>query len=116
MKKLLCIIVVLLLLCGCSDVIEDSRSTVPPTQPTTEPTAPQLRQIPFLANYVLTGSYREDIRFPQIAVISSTEELNRYYEEYSDIYWLITPHDDLEEGFSDVCARYDEAFFHYKHE
>lgn len=64
--------------------------------------------------YIRTNGGKENVEYPFCVIIRSKEELNRYYEEYKDIYDLErreTVYADSSIGFLDACDQYDDAFF-----
>ena len=60
------------------------------------------QDVGFIAQYIRTNGYHEDVIYPAVTVIDSVEALNSYYEENQDRY-------DLAQW--DVTERYDEAYF-----
>ena len=68
---------------------------------------PTARQRPspvgFVARYIRTDGYHEDVHYPVVKLIRSAEELNAYYEDNAGRYDL--------RGFAPACDRYDEAYF-----
>lgn len=98
MKKVFSLIFasfLLLLLCSC-------------TENTEEPGAELKKEIAFSAQYVRTDGFCEEEQYPQVRVITSKDELDRYNNEYNDLYQL----DHAEElSFKSACQRYDERYF-----
>ena len=73
-----------------------------------------MQEIPYLAKYVSTEGGKEGVEFPNVILIHSVEELERYIEEnraYFDLESRDSPSADAEPGFMDFCIFYDEAFF-----
>jgi hypothetical protein len=60
------------------------------------------QEVGFIAQYIRTNGYHEDVDYPVVTVIESVDALNTYYEENQDRY-------DLAQW--DVTDRYDEAYF-----
>ena len=68
----------------------------------------------YSVQYIRTDGYHEDIVYPVVQIIRSTDELSTYYEEYKDIYYLENPekvYSDTTIGFRDACEKYDDAYF-----
>ena len=68
----------------------------------------------FDAQYIRTNGYMEEMEYPVVRIIRSTDELNAYYEEYKDQYYLERREQifsDTTIGFLDACDRYDEDYF-----
>lgn len=64
--------------------------------------------------YIRTDGYRDGAKFPVVRLIRSLEELNDYYKDNKETFWLERnpdPASDATIGFLDACDRYDEAFF-----
>ncbi len=72
------------------------------------------KKVDFEAQYIRTGLNGEE-DFPICKVIHSVEELNAYYNENKDKYYLDTrrqnPASDSTIGFLDATDKYDEAYF-----
>ena len=71
--------------------------------------------INFEAQYIRTnGGYYADINYPQVIVIRSKQELEKYYEVNREIFDL-ERHDkvysDTTIGFLDACDKYTEEYF-----
>ena len=70
--------------------------------------------VDFKAQYIRTNGYHADAVYPAVTVIRSKIELNRYYQQYKDLYNLercADPAADSTIGFLDACDRYDDAYF-----
>lgn len=67
-----------------------------------EPEVPEAREAAFIAQYIRTNGYHEDVEYPVVTVIRTREELEAYREANADRY-------DLSQW--DVSERYDEAYF-----
>ena len=68
----------------------------------------------FDAQYIRTNGYMEEMEYPMVRIIRSTDELNAYYEEYKEQYYLERREQvyaDTTIGFLDACDRYDEDYF-----
>jgi hypothetical protein len=63
---------------------------------------PAGRDVGFIAQYIRTNGYHEDVDYPVVTVVESVEALNTYHDENLDLY-------DLAQW--DVTDRYDEAYF-----
>ena len=57
----------------------------------------------FVARYIRTDGYHEDVQYPVVKLIRSAQELEEYYEANRDRYSM--------DGFASACDRYDEAYF-----
>ena len=71
-------------------------------------------QIPFEAQIIRTNGYHDGAEYPKVTLADSAEELNRYYEEYQDLYDFShkeTVYSDTTIGFADAIDRYDSAWF-----
>lgn len=67
-----------------------------------EPETPETREAAFIAQYIRTNGYHEDVEYPVVTVIRSPEELEAYREANEDRY-------DLAQW--DVAERYDASYF-----
>ena len=68
----------------------------------------------FDVQYIRTNGYREEMEYPMVKIIRSRDELNAYYEEYKDDYYLERKEQvfaDTTIGFLDACDRYNEEYF-----
>ena len=73
-------------------------------------------EVPLKAQYIRTGELAEYEGEPKrpFRVVRSADELEAYYEEYKDIYYLgrnEKVYSDTTIGFLDACDRFDEAFW-----
>lgn len=74
----------------------------------------EMNEYPISVQHIRTDGYNEGVKYPQITVVRSTEELNTYYEANKELYSLEhreTVYSDTTIGFLDACDRYNEAFF-----
>lgn len=130
MKRSLCFVVMLIMLCGvlsgCGKTGTEppaalqAEDTVPeqpengemPSAPDID--APEPVSYCFEARYVRTNGYVDGASYPVVALIESKEELDAYCEANAGRYDLAR-HDatyaDQTIGFLDACDRYDEAYF-----
>ena len=97
MKKIFSLILALLLLLSVYSCTE-----------TVEPGEEPKKEITFSAQYVRTDGFHEEEHYPQVQVITSKDELDRYYTEHKDLYQL-EHGDDL--SFRTACQRYDDRYF-----
>lgn len=68
----------------------------------------------FDVQYIRTNGYREEMEYPMVKIIHSRDELNAYYEEYKDDYYLERREQILADttiGFLDACDCYNEEYF-----
>ena len=68
----------------------------------------------FDAQYIRTGGYHEDARYPAVRLIRSVRELRAYYEANKEKYSLgrnDNVSSDSTIGFLDACDKYDGAYF-----
>ena len=71
----------------------------------------------FTAQYIRTYGYNENIKFPIVTLITSTTDLNNYYNGNKDKYDLErkkTVYSDTSIGFLDACDRYNDEYFKVK--
>ncbi len=98
MKKIFSLILallLLLLLCSCTENMEASGDILK-------------KEIAFSAQYVRTDGFHEEEHYPQVQVITSKDELDRYYREHKELYQL----DRAEElNFRTACKRYGDHYF-----
>lgn len=79
---------------------------------TTEYDDNSIAELPFRAQYIRTNSCSEMVSFPDVKLIKSAEELEDYYEENREAFYLDAQwYSDGNGSFPDACAGYDEAFF-----
>lgn len=77
---------------------------------------PEDIKIPLNAQYIRTGElvgYEGELKQP-FRVVRSADELNAYYDEFKDVYYLGRQekvYADTTIGFLDACDRFDEAFW-----
>lgn len=99
--------------CNFSPDSENLGETVDGKVP--ESTSLSAESLPFSVQYVRTDGYHDGAVFPKTVVIQSKKELDTYYEEEKDVYWLGRKSDlyegATEDGFLDVCDEYDTDFF-----
>ncbi len=70
--------------------------------------------VEFEAQYIRTDGYHEGVQYPVVTVISSTDELNDYYEANREKYSLDRRESygsDYTAGFLDACDKYDDEYF-----
>lgn len=75
---------------------------------------PFCKSIDFKAQYIRTNASSYDGNNDNLLWITSVEELNDYYEQNKDKYYLESvenPSSDQTIGFVDAVKKYDEAFF-----
>lgn len=73
-----------------------------------------LKEIDFKAQYVRTDGFHEVIRHPITNIIRQKSELDAYYNENRDDYYLErreTVYSDTTIGFLDACDKYDDEYF-----
>lgn len=68
----------------------------------------------FEAQYIRTDGYSEDRSYPYHVVIDSKEELEAYYEDNKELFYLerkevVYPNATI--GFLDACDKYDDTYF-----
>lgn len=66
------------------------------------------------AQYIRTNGSTEEIQFPSAVVISSPEELDNYYDEHKDEFFLEhvdKVYSDTTIGFLDACEKYTTEYF-----
>ena len=71
-------------------------------------------QYSFKAHYIRTNGYNDGGEYPLVRIIRSVDELNKYYEENKESYYLghkTDPNTKENIGFTDVCKRYDDQYF-----
>lgn len=77
--------------------------------------APQYGLIlPFETQFIRTGGYAEDAKYPKATVIHSLQELQDYYTRQKDRFDLErreTYGSDYTMGFLDACDKYEEPYF-----
>jgi len=64
--------------------------------------------------YIRTDGYNDIVEYPMLVKITSRDELDRYTEAFSDIFYLSsreTVYSDTTKGFADVIGGYDDAYF-----
>lgn len=77
---------------------------------------PKEIEVPLNAQYIRTGELAEYEGEPKrtFRVVRSASELDAYYEEFKEVYYLghnETVYLDTTIGFLDACDRFDEAFW-----
>ena len=73
-----------------------------------------MTEVDWAAQYIRTNGYQDGAKFPRVAVIRNTKELNDYYNVNNQTFDLERKekvYSDTTIGFLDVCDQYDEAFF-----
>lgn len=126
MKKLFVLLIfVLVLVLSFAACTSNKTESVPKTDTTkkaekvdvTEKTEEkaQPESCSFEAQYIRTNGYHEDVKYPVVTLICSTDELRAYYEANRDKYSLErrtgTIYSDSTIGFLDACDKYDEKYF-----
>lgn len=126
MKKLLAILLAWALLlgaggCGLKAADQPTAAGQVPAQTdgisVQQPAEPQPPEVPvaYKAQYVRTnGGYTENVDFPSVRIIKSTQELQSYYDTWRDVFCLERWEPDYADtsfGFQAACDGYDEAFF-----
>lgn len=79
-----------------------------------KPTENKLEDQDFDAQYIRTDGYHDNVKYPKITVIKSTDELNEYYNANKDLYFLDhvdKVYSDTTIGFIDACEKYDDEYF-----
>lgn len=79
-----------------------------------KPTENKLEEQDFDAQYIRTDGYHDNVKYPKITVIKSTDELNEYYNANKDLYFLDhvdKVYSDTTIGFIDACEKYDDEYF-----
>ena len=74
-------------------------------------------KLDFTAQYIRTYGYNENVKFPVITLITSTTDLNKYYNGNKDKYDLEhkkAAYSDTPIIFLDACDRYNDEFFKEK--
>lgn len=72
------------------------------------------QNIEFDAQYIRTNGYIDGENYPKALWITDAAELNEYYEENKEKYYLDSnenPASDNTIGFIDAISKYDDAFF-----
>ncbi|MBR6562368.1 MAG: serpin family protein [Clostridia bacterium] len=129
MKRVLCLLAcIMLFAAGCASIsdsesslmLEDSSETaidassdVESSEPTSE--MPDTR-LDVNVQYIRVSSSADNTEF--YAIIRSPEELDQFYENYKDEYYLGRAdkvYSDTTIGFLDACDRYDSKFFDEKY-
>lgn len=121
MKRIaIMLLVMILLLTGCKEPVPTF--TEPATQKPTESasatgaTIEEPPEIPleYGVQYIRTDGYHENLKYPGVAVLDSTQDLRDYYNCYYELYDL-EPRSDISTdstlGFGNACGRYGEDFF-----
>ena len=99
---------------GAADEVTTQHTTVTTTtvEATTEYDDNTIEELAFRAQYIRTNSCSDMVSFPDVKLIKSAEELEDYYEESREIFYLDSQwYSDGNMSFSDACNGYDEAFF-----
>lgn len=68
----------------------------------------------FEAQYIRTNGYVDEVRYPIILLINTTEELEEYYKQNRDTYDLERKekvYSDTTIGFLDAVDKYDDIYF-----
>lgn len=115
MKKLLCLILtgmMLVGLCGCngSHPVGTDAGALNPS----EKEFAQKKELSFSAQYIRTDGYVDGARFPRVVVIRSVEELEDYYNQNCETFYLgrrDKVYSDTTIGFLDACDKYTENYF-----
>lgn len=64
--------------------------------------------------YIRTNGFAESVEFPSTVVIKTGKQLNEYYEEFKDDFYLERVdkvYSDTTIGFLDACDKYTDEFF-----
>jgi len=126
MKKICILLILAFVLAFCFvSCTSDKIEPVPKTDTTektenedvaekTEEKAPP-KKCSFEAQYIRTDGYHDDVKYPVVTLIRSTDELQAYYEANRHKYSLErrtgTIYSDSTIGFLDACDKYDEKYF-----
>lgn len=92
------------------------RPTVSSETESATPEVPEDIKVSLNAQYIRTGElagYEGESKQP-FRVVHSADELNAYYDEFKDVYYLGRKekvYADTTIGFLDACDRFDEAFW-----
>jgi len=100
------IIVVVLLICTVISLVGCQRDSQDNLQ--------QELDINFNAQYVRTDGYLDGVSYPVVTMIDSRIELDNYYNENKDSYYLERMENadsDTTIGFLDATYKYDDAYF-----
>ncbi len=68
----------------------------------------------FDAQYIRTDGYHDNVKYPKVTVITSKDELDKYYNANKDLYFLDhvdKVYSDTTIGFIDACEKYDDEYF-----
>ncbi len=71
-------------------------------------------KLDFTAQYIRTDGYNENVKYPVVTLITSTTDLNKYYNRNKDKYDLERKkavYFDTPIGFLDACDRYNDDYF-----
>ncbi|MBQ3637609.1 MAG: serpin family protein, partial [Clostridia bacterium] len=101
-------------LCKPSDTIRRSEVAAILTRMTRPETRKLFSMTGYTAQYVRTDGYRDGEVYPKAILISSADELNRYYEENRNFYDFghrEKVYADSSIGFADAIGKYDAAWF-----
>lgn len=112
MKRYLAILLLIfgaVLICGCNPKEDDKNITISGNEGDREPDA-----YSFSAQCIRTDGGMEGVEYPQVVILDSVKELEKYYEEKKDSYSLEhrdQVYADTTIGFVDACEMYDEEYF-----
>ncbi len=116
MKKITVLLLALaaaFLLVGCTKNGEENIGTKTQAETAEGLTAEDI-DIDFDVQYIRTNGYHEDAVYPAHRIITSSDDLTDYYNEFKDMYDLErkeTVYSDTTIGFLDACDKYDLSFF-----
>lgn len=66
------------------------------------------------AQYIRTNACTEFVEFPSAVIINSRSELDTYYNDFKDVFYLghvEKVYSDTTIGFSDACEKYGSEYF-----